>query len=166
MGGEAYAPTYPLAPPTSPPNDERRHVEVPALDDPRISITISVPVKGRKPIELTLPRFDFIADNQYDEMIAASEQAARDNPNTPARKVNKLVNLAMLKPFLTAKDLAVCETLPPGQIDAIMLIWVERSSISLGELLASAQSSTANTEAASNTTLTPAGGRGATSDAA
>lgn len=141
-------------------------MEVPSVDDPRISVTVSVPIKGRKPIALTLPRFDFIPDNLYDEMISASDQVARDNPDTPTRKINKLVNLAMLKPFLSSKDLAACETLPPGQIDAIMLIWVERSSIPLGELLASAQSSTANTEAPSNTTLTPAGGRDATSDAA
>ncbi len=140
-------------------------MDVPALDDPRVHVSIPVPVKGRKtPWTLRLPRFDFMEESAYDEMIAAAEaaQAAEDTP----RKRDRAANLAMIKCFVSAKDHAVCDGLASGQLSAVMLIWAEKSSVSLGELLASAPSSMATTEAPSSSTSTPAAGRAETSDAA
>ncbi len=142
-------------------------MDVPAADDPRIQVHIPVPVKGRKtPMVLRVPRFDFIDEPTYDECIAAIEAIEKEHADLVPRKRQRLIHLVWLKAFVPPKDYEVCETLALGQLDAIMLEWSNRSSIPLGELLASGTSSTANTEAPSSMTSTSGAGRGATSDAA
>lgn len=144
--------------------------EVPCGDDPRVQAEILVRVKGRKtPMVLRLTRFDFIPEQEFVDWMAGAdavrdEETQRDG-STP-RTVNRAVNLAMLKPFVPLKDYRVCEQLAAGQLDAIMLRWAEASSISLGELLASAPPSPGSTEAPSATTSTAEDGPGSTSDAA
>jgi hypothetical protein len=136
--------------------------DVPALDDPRIMVSIPVPVKGRKtPLVLKVPRFDFIDEAQYD----AIEEATK-GIGTETRKQMRLSALALLKPFLSAADYKACETLSVGQLNVIQAVWGEQSSTSLGELLASGDSSAENTEAQSSTTSTPEDGSDSTSDAA
>jgi hypothetical protein len=140
--------------------------DIPAVDDPRIMVTIPVPVKGRKtPLVLRLPRFDFIDEDQHDAMSAATEKVAEESADA-APEAAAAVHLAMLKPHVPPKDYAVCETLTVGQLSAVVGVWAERSSIPLGEFLASADSSTGNTEAQSSTTSTTPDGQEGTSDAA
>jgi hypothetical protein len=141
--------------------------DIPAVDDPRIMVTIPVPVKGRKtPLVLRLPRFDFIDEDQHDAMNSAAAEVVQANADAVPRKQQWLVHLAWLKPHVPPKDYAVCETLTVGQLSAVVGVWAERSSIPLGEFLASADSSTGNTEAQSSTTSTTPDGQDGTSDAA
>jgi hypothetical protein len=141
--------------------------DIPAVDDPRIMVTIPVPVKGRKtPLVLRLPRFDFLDEDQHDAMSAATEKVAEESADLPARKQQRLFDLAMLKPHVAAKDWPAVEALPVGPLNAIVGVWAEQSNIPLGEFLASADSSTENTEAPSSTTSTPEDGQEETSDAA
>lgn len=141
--------------------------DVPAQDDPRIMVHIPVPVKGRKtPLVLKVPRFDFLDEDQHDAMMTASSEVDEQNKDLPLRKRQRLTDLSALKPFLSQRDFGVCETLPAGQLQAIIIAWAAGSSVPLGELLASAGSSTENTEAPSSSTSTPEAGQGETSDAA
>ncbi|MCV7009490.1 hypothetical protein [Mycobacterium gordonae] len=124
-------------------------------------------MKGRKaPLVLRVPRFDFIDETQHDELTASVAELDTDKyVGEPFRKRMRLATLLMLKPFLSAADYKVCETLPVGQLNAIQVVWREKSSIPLGEFLASADSSTENTEAQSDSTSTPEDGPAATSAA-
>ena len=130
-------------------------MDVPAHDDPRVQITIPVPVKGRKqPLLLKVPRFDFIDEDTYDAIVTGIDAIDK---TLPQRKATRLVVLAYLKPCVPAKDYAVCETLMVGQLNAILQNWNDASNITLGEYLASAASLTGNTEAPSDTTSSPEG---------
>lgn len=141
-------------------------MDVPAPDDPRIMVTIPVPVKGqRKPLVLTVPRFDFLDEPTYDA-ITAELDAIAERTDLVVRKATRLINLAYLKPCIPERQYEVCETLPVGQLNAIMAIWSDASQVSLGEYLASANSSTGNTGAPSSTTSSPVDTPDATSDAA
>jgi hypothetical protein len=141
--------------------------DIPAVDDPRILVSIPVPVKGRKtPLVIRVPRFDFIGEDQHDILENVGAEIAEANPGMGIRKLQRLTDLAALKLFLPAKDYTTCEGLTSGQLQAVMIAWAEGSTIPLGELLASAESSTGNTEAHSSTTSTHEDGQGETSDAA
>jgi hypothetical protein len=138
--------------------------DVPDLDDPRIMVSIPVPVKGRKtPLVLKVPRFDFIDEAQHDAIEEATKKI--DTKLVP-RKQMRLAALVLLKPFLSVADYRACETLSVGQLNMIQASWGEQSSIPLGESPASADSSLENTEAQSSTTSTPGDGSDSTSDAA
>lgn len=122
---------------------------------------IPVPVKGRKtPLVLRLPRFDFIDETQHDQLQAAREAV---DSSLPIRKQQWLGNLELIKPFVSPADFKACEKLSSGQLNLVMLTWAQQSTISLGEFLASADSSTENTEAPSASTSTPEAGQGGTS---
>jgi hypothetical protein len=134
--------------------------DIPAVDDPRVMVSIPVPIKGRKtPLVLKVPRFDFIDEAQHDAIQAGIEGI---DESLIIRKKQRLVTLAMLKPFLSAADYKVCDGLVVGQLNLIQANWSQQSAISLGESLASAGSSTENTEAHSPSTSTPEGGHGGT----
>lgn len=137
--------------------------DVPALDDPRILVPISVPVKGRKTrLVLRLPRFDFIDEHQHDALQAAVDGV---DESLPPRKRQWAANLLMIKPFVSAADYKACETLSSGQVNMIVSYWAQQSTISVGEFLASADSSTESTEAQSDSTSTTEDGPAATSAA-
>jgi hypothetical protein len=141
--------------------------DIPAVDDPRIMVKIPVPVKGRKtPLVIRVPRFDFIDEDKHDALDKLGAVVAEANPDMDLRRQQRLVDLGGLKLFLSAKDAAACESLTSGQLQAVMSAWAAGSTIPLGEFLASADSSTENTEAPSKPTSTPEDGQGATSDAA
>lgn len=140
--------------------------DIPSHDDPRIMVSISIPVKGRKPLVLRLPRFDFIGEDQHDELQAAVQTQVEKDPELPLRKHQRLADLVFIKPFVSASEFKACEALLPGQLRLVISTWAEQSSIPLGEFLASAASSPGNTEAPSSTTSIPAAGRAETSDAA
>lgn len=133
-------------------------MEVPALNDPRLLVPIPVPLKGRKPITLKLPRFDFIDEDQHDAIEAAAKAADDANKELPLRKRQRLADLALLKPFVSEKDYQACESLTSGQLQVLIKIWATGSQVALGELLASEVSSTENTGAQSPSTSIAEGG--------
>jgi hypothetical protein len=137
--------------------------DIPAQDDPRIQITISVPIKGRKPLTLKVPRYDFITEDIYDAMD--TDITAIDEKLAPRKQI-RLARLAMLKPFLSPAEYKACETLTVGQLDAVVEKWATESNIPLGEYLASVTSSETSTEAPSNTTSSSEDSPAETSDAA
>src|SRR6516165_2507047 len=118
--------------------------EIPAVDDPRVVVEISVSVKGRRPLILRLPRFDYIDEPVYDAMmieLEAIDAAVKDDETKlPPRKQSRQITLATIKPFVSDKDYAICETLALGQLEAISKYWQEQSGIPLGEYMASKQS--------------------------
>jgi hypothetical protein len=141
-------------------------LDIPASDDPRITVSIPVPLKGGKVLVLAVPRFDFIEEPDYDAMTIELEKLDKDTDLTERQRA-RLATLVMLKPFVPARDHKVCESLVMGQLTAIRTHWIEQSNIPLGEFLASAQSSmTTMSEAPSNMTSTAGDGGAATSDAA
>lgn len=141
--------------------------EIPAADDPRLLVEIRVPVKGRRPMVLRLPRYDMIDELTYRPMWVALEAIdADENKDMTARDKTRAAVLAMLKPFVSDKDYAICETLALGQLTAIRDHWGTQSEIPLGEYVASVNSSAGNTEAPSATTSTAPAITAATSDAA
>ncbi|WP_142396025.1 hypothetical protein [Mycobacterium kansasii] len=140
-------------------------IDVPAVDDPRIMISIPVPVKGRKPVVLKVPRFDFMGEDVHQAWEDAAKQAG-ENKDMPLSRQQRITDLAALKLVLPEKDYKVCETLTSGQLQIVMLNWAKESAFPLGELLASADSLTGNTEAPSSMTSTAQDGPEETSDPA
>jgi hypothetical protein len=141
-------------------------LDIPASDDPRITVTIPVPLKGGKVLVLAVPRFDFIEEPDYEIMTAELAKLDEDT-GLSERKRARLATLVMLKPFVPARDHKTCESLVMGQLTAIREHWIAQSNIPLGEFLASAESlTTTMSEAPSNTTSTAEDGGAATSDAA
>lgn len=128
-------------------------IKIVAVDDERISIPFEIPVKGRKPLLVNLPRFDFIPEGEFDELNKEIEELDSD---LSLRKYSRALALLMLKRFVTEKDYTVLETLATGQLDQILNGWREQSSVSLGESGASDNSSTETTGAPSDTTSSPA----------
>jgi hypothetical protein len=125
-------------------------IQIVAADDDRISIPFNIPLKGRRPLVLKLPRFDFIPEDEFDQLTDSIE--ALDKEDLPLRKYSRALALTMLKRFVSDKDYKVLETLATGQLDQILNGWREHSQVSLGESEASDNSSTESTEAQSATT--------------
>ena len=142
--------------------------EIPATDDPRTLVEISVALKGRRPMVLRLPRYDMIDEAVYRVMFAELDAIDTDDDkkSLSPRDRTRLAVLTMLKPFVPDKDYKLCEGLALGQLVAIRDHWATQTEIPLGEYMASLTSPTGNTEAPSNTTSSPAVITAATSDAA
>lgn len=49
-------------------------VVLPGFDDERINIPFTVPVKGRKPVTVNIPRFDYIPEDTFDALMADLEK--------------------------------------------------------------------------------------------
>ena len=137
-------------------------LDVPTIDDPRIMIVIDLPPFG---LQLRLPRFDMLPEKLLDDMDAKLT-AITEETEPSQRKRNRLARLTMFKTVVPAKDYKMLETFTIGQLDLIWEDWVEQSGIPLGKYLASAPSSTENTEAPSPMTSSSADTVEATSDAA
>ena len=102
------------------------------------------PVKGRTPVEFTVPRFDCMSREQFKELnaaLAALEDKKDDdgNPLSPQDRGIEVV-LAMLKPFITAEQLGVVERLHLFELEQIAERIQEGSTITVGELVASTSS--------------------------
>ena len=131
-------------------------------DDPRIRIHFTIPVKDGDPIEVSFPRFDFIDEDELDTITEAIENI---DPDLAAHKAQRMAYLIQMKPFCNDTQYAVLEKLKLGQLTQIMNTWTQKSAISLGEFLASDDSSTENTGRQSKRTSSPKGGGAETSDA-
>jgi hypothetical protein len=134
-------------------------IQIISVDDERTRIPFVVPVKGRRPLKFTVPRFDFIPDDEAEEM--EKEIEALGAQTMSLRKFTRAVALLMLKRFVSDKDYAVLETLMVAQLDQIQQQWRENSQVSLGESEASENSSTESTEAQSATTSSEGSGTAA-----
>jgi hypothetical protein len=126
-------------------------IQIVAVDDERTLVTFNVPIKGRKPLEFSVPRFDFIDEDEFDSLTTELNKLD-EQEDLPARKKARLVALAMLKQFVSDQKYALLETLKVGQLDQILAGWREHSQVSLGESAASDSSSTESTEAQSAST--------------
>lgn len=131
-------------------------------DDPRITITFTLPVKDGDPVEVKLPRFDFIDEDVLDEIQSAIEGI---DSELPAHRAQRQAYLIQMKPFCDDDQFAVVEKLKLGQLTQIMDTWTAKSAISLGEFLASDDSSTENTGRRSGRTSSKEVGGGSTSAA-
>lgn len=137
-------------------------IQIIAVDDERTSVPFSIPVKGRRPLVLRLPRFDFINEDDFDGLTESL--AALDKEEMSLRKRTRAVALTMMKPFVGEKEYAALQSLAAGQLDQILELWRERSQVSLGESEASDNSSTESMEAQSSTTSSSADSTVETSD--
>ena len=131
-------------------------------DDPRIRIQFTIPVKDSDPIEVSFPRFDFIDE---DELDAITDAIDKIDPDLAAHRAQRQAYLIQMKPFCTDDQFAVVEQLKLGQLTQMMNTWTAKSALSLGEFLASDDSSTENTGRQSKRTSSPKGGGAETSAA-
>ena len=99
------------------------------------------PVKGRTPVEFTVPRFDCMTREQFAELNAALA-ALNDNKDDDANPHDRSLQvvMAMLKPFITAQELSVVEKLHLFELEQIAERIQEGSTITVGELVASTSS--------------------------
>lgn len=99
------------------------------------------PVKGRTPLSFTVPRFDCMSRDEFKalnaELKAVDELKDEDGNDLSPQDRGIEVVLAMLKPFVTADELAVIKGLHLFELEQIAERIQEGSSITVGELLAS-----------------------------
>jgi len=120
-------------------------IKVVALTDERIHIPFHVPNGRGKPMLLKLPRFDFLTEDQFDEMTAALEEIDKDD-KLSIRKRSRKIALAMLCIVTTDQQYQALEKLATGQLDQIVEGWRKHSAVSLGESGGSDDSSTSTAE--------------------
>ena len=102
------------------------------------------PVKGRTPVEFTVPRFDCMPREQFKELNAAlvaldDKKGDDGEPLSPQDRGIEVV-LAMVKPFITAAELEVVSKLHLFELEQIAERIQEGSTITVGELVASTSS--------------------------
>jgi hypothetical protein len=131
-------------------------IEIVAADDPRMSIMFTVPVKGRKPVTLSVPRFDCIDIEELDA-ITKSINALDDDKELTNNGKQRMGALLTLKPFVTDSIYSALETLKIVELNQIIAAWTENSQMALPEFLASAAISTVSTVRPSTTTSEPSG---------
>lgn len=147
-------------------------IEVPAFDDERIMVPFSVKVPSRKtPLVFKLPRRDFtpyedvkllkwlVVELYYDE----SKLSALVDPDDPRAK-DKAAHLLAFRPYLTDAQFKALRTLSFGQLKFISEQLNNQSSITVGEFLASTNSSTGSTGRPSKQTSSTADTEDETSD--
>ena len=102
------------------------------------------PVKGRTPVEFTVPRFDCMSREQFKELnanLAALDDKKGDDGEALSPQDRGIeVVLAMLKPFVTDEELAVVSKLHLFELEQIAERIQEGSTITVGELVASTSS--------------------------
>lgn len=138
-------------------------IDIVGADDPRIIIEFTIPITGSKlPLQLRLPRFDFIDEDELDNIQDSIEKI---DPELAPHKAQRQAYLLQIKPFCDDSQFALVEKLKLGQLTQIMDTWTKKSAISLGEFLASDDSSTENTGRRSGRTSSGKAGDESTSDA-
>lgn len=123
-------------------------IEIPTLEDERIFIPFTIPVKGRKePLTFKVPRRDFQPGEDVKVLqwlmseLDVDQDKLRElvDPAEPAA-VEKACFLLALKPHVTAAQFKVLRGLSFGQLRFINDRWNEQSRVTLGEYWASASS--------------------------
>jgi hypothetical protein len=102
------------------------------------------PIKGKKPLTFTVPRFDCMSREQFKALNTALADIDEmtdddDKPLSPQDRGIQVV-LAMVKPFVTEAQLRVIEKLHLFELEQIAERIQEGSTITVGELLASTSS--------------------------
>lgn len=121
-------------------------IEVP-IDDDRIYIPFTVPVKGKQPLVFKVPRRDFQPREDVKLLQWLMSELDHDvdklselvDPDEPAA-VERACYLLSLKPHVTAAQFKVLKSLPFGAIRFINDRWNEQSRVTVGEYWASADS--------------------------
>lgn len=127
-------------------------IQVPSTDDPRMMIQMEV-----EGITVTVPRFDFINEDEIDSIQEAIEAIDGD---LPAHRQQRDAILIHFDRFCDDEQKKVIAGLALGQLRFMMDTWTEQSSISLGKYLDSEPSSTENTVKRSSRTSSNKGGGG------
>lgn len=102
------------------------------------------PIKGKTPVQFTVPRFDCMSRSDFKALNAAladiDEKKNDDGePLSPQDRGIEVV-LAMVRPFVTEAQLRVVEGLHLFELEQIAERIQEGSTITVGELLASTNS--------------------------
>lgn len=102
------------------------------------------PIKGKTPVQFTVPRFDCMSRGDFKALNAAladiDEKKNDDGePLSPQDRGIEVV-LAMVRPFVTEAQLRVVEGLHLFELEQIAERIQEGSTITVGELLASTNS--------------------------
>lgn len=102
------------------------------------------PIKGKTPVQFTVPRFDCMSRTEFKALNAAladiDEKKNDDGePLSPQDRGIEVV-LAMVRPFVTEAQLRVVENLHLFELEQIAERIQEGSTITVGELLASTNS--------------------------
>ncbi len=111
------------------------------------------PIKGKTPVVITLPRFNFLPfDDLKALQDAVSEVEDREvSDDFDQNEKSKQIALASLKPFLTDTQLELVDNFELGVLEQISQEWARQSAMPLGESSAS-NGSSKNTRRPSNTT--------------
>jgi hypothetical protein len=120
-------------------------IRIITADDERIRIPFEIPIKGRKPLQFTVPRLDYIDEEEFIALTKDIEALDEDESFDNMRKKTRAIALVMLKRFLTEQQMAILEKVAFGCLNQILETWQEKSAMNLGEFLASADSSTEST---------------------
>ena len=102
------------------------------------------PIKGKKPLVITVPRFDCMERDQFKalnkELTAIEDK--KDEDGKPLSNQDRAfeVVLAMVRPFVSDTEVAVIGKLHLFELEQIADFIQQRSTISVGELLASTNS--------------------------
>jgi hypothetical protein len=139
-------------------------IKIVTLDDERIHIPFNVPNGNGEPMLIKLPRFDFLTEEQFDEMTAELEEIDKDT-ELAGRKRGRKIALTMLRHVTTDAQYEALGKLAMGQLDQIVEEWRNRSQISLGESDSSATSSASTAEPSTATSSTTVGDAAISEDA-
>lgn len=131
-------------------------VDIVGSDDPRVLVRFNIPGVG----ELALPRLDFIDETELDDIQSGIEALDSD---LPVHRAQRQAYLIQLKPFCTDEQFEAVSKLRLGELTQITDTWTKRSALTLGEFLASDDSSTENTGRPSRRTSSNKGGGDSTS---
>lgn len=120
-------------------------IDLCAPSDPRAQLALTFhPKAPSKPFTITIPRFDFMDEDTFDEMQAALQALPKtdtDGNLLTVRKNGRAIALTMLKAVVPKAKHAALEKCTSGELDQALAAWTKHSQLSLGELLASADSS-------------------------
>lgn len=102
------------------------------------------PIKGKEPVTFSVPRFDCMTRQEFKALnkalSAIDDMKGDDGEALDAQDRGIEVVLAMLKPFISAEDLAVVSGLRLFELEQIAERIQEGSTITVGELAASTSS--------------------------
>lgn len=108
-------------------------------------------IKGRVPVTITLPRFDCLPIESITDMQKIIRDIEKDTSKT-SQDANRAVALAMIRPHVSDAVFDLLSERTLFELTQISEEWTRRSTLSPGELPASANSSS-NTRRRSTTSL-------------
>lgn len=136
-------------------------IDLVAPNDPRARLSLTFhPAAPRKQFTVTIPRFDYMDEDTFDEMTKALQSLPDtdgDGNPLPVRKTSRAIALTMLKAVVPKDKYTSLEKCTSGELDQALAEWTKHSQMSLGELLASADSSTSTGTPSEQTSSTEDG---------